>query len=74
MALLPIQAGGAFAEGLPDLGDESQGTITPQMERSVGQKIYNDIRLRDPDYVDDPEINGYLFGLGSRLSARIEGG
>jgi beta-barrel assembly-enhancing protease len=70
----PFAASGAHAQSLPDLGDESQGTITPQMERSVGQQIFNNIRLRDPDYVDDPEVIAYLGRLASRLSAQVEGG
>jgi predicted Zn-dependent protease len=64
----------AHSEGLPDLGDVSQGTITPQMERTIGQRIFNEIRLREPAYLDDPEVNAYLNGLGSRLSGHVEGG
>ena len=63
-----------LAQGLPDLGDVSQGTITPQMERTIGQRIFNEIRLREPAYLDDPEVSAYLNGLGSRLSAHVEGG
>lgn len=27
----------------------------------------NEIRLREPSYIDDPEINDYLNNLGGRL-------
>ena len=31
----------------------------------------NEIRLREPTYVDDPEINDYLNGLGRRLGTAL---
>ena len=33
------------------------------------RRIYNEIRLHEPSYVDDPEISDYLNALGSRLVA-----
>ena len=62
----------AVAEGLPDLGDASQGLLSPQMERRIGESIMRDIRLRDPAFVDDPEATTYLNTLGNRLVANSQ--
>ncbi|MDR2240368.1 MAG: M48 family metalloprotease [Zoogloeaceae bacterium] len=61
----------ALAEGLPDLGDASRIDLPPQLERRIGESIVNDIRLREPSYIDDPEIAAYLNMLGAKLSAAI---
>ncbi len=58
-----------LADGLPDLGDSSQSDIPPQLEKKVGESILNEIRLRDPQYLDDPEIAAYVDQLGQRLAA-----
>ncbi len=60
-------AGGSAASELPDLGESSRAELSPQLERRIGQSIMNQIRLREPSYVDDPEINDYLARLGRRL-------
>ena len=57
----------ALADDLPDLGESARAEFSPQLERKIGQSIMNEIRLREPSYVDDPEINDYLHSLGSRL-------
>ncbi len=57
----------AFADDLPDLGESSRAELSPQLERQIGETIMNEIRSREPSYVDDPEINDYLAALGSRL-------
>ena len=62
----------ALAEGLPDLGDAGQTLLSPQMERRVGESIMRDMRLRDPDFVDDPELTEYLNALGNRLVANSQ--
>ncbi|HQR04016.1 MAG TPA: M48 family metalloprotease [Rhodocyclaceae bacterium] len=72
LAWMPIGSR-ALADGLPDLGEVSQGDLSPQMEKRIGQQVMNDIRLHDPDYLDDPEIEAYLGRIGSRLAAQIEG-
>nr|WP_059410613.1 M48 family metalloprotease [Cupriavidus basilensis] len=51
---------------LPDLGDPSTASLTPDMERRLGEHIMRDIR-RDPDYVVDPLLADYLNALGYRL-------
>ena len=57
----------ALAEGLPELGDTAQRSLTPQAERRVGESIMRDIRLHDPDFADDPEVAEYLNAIGYRL-------
>lgn len=53
---------------LPDLGDGSGGTLTPQAERRIGERLMRDLR-RDPDYLDDWLIRDYLNSIAARLSA-----
>lgn len=52
---------------LPELGDSARTELSAQMERRLGDNIMNEIRLREPSYVDDPEVNDYLSQLGGRL-------
>lgn len=56
----------ALSDGLPDLGDISQATLTPQQERQIGQQSMMQIRA-SKQYLDDPEINDYLNQLGDKL-------
>jgi predicted Zn-dependent protease len=56
------------ADGLPDLGDVSQTSISPQQERQIGEQSMFQIRA-SKNYLDDPEIADYLNALGSRLVA-----
>lgn len=56
------------AEGLPDLGDVSQATVSPQQERQIGEQSMYEIRA-DRSYLDDAEISGYLNQLGYQLVA-----
>lgn len=59
----------SVAEGLPDLGEAAQAEFSPAMERRIGESIMLEIR-RDPAWLDDPEINGYLNRIGNRLSSQ----
>lgn len=59
----------AWADGLPDLGDESQIDVSPLIEKKAGESVMNDIRLHDPDYLDDAEVSAYLDKIGQRLAA-----
>jgi predicted Zn-dependent protease len=68
IALLLTFAAGARSQGLPDLGGTGEATLTPQVERRIGESIVREIRFRDPTYIDDPEIADYLGGLGARLT------
>lgn len=59
---------------LPDLGESAQVDFSPAMERRTGAAIMRDIRLHEPKYIDDPEINGYLNRLGMRLATQGDAG
>ena len=61
------------AEGLPNLGETSQAVLSPQMEKRVGESIMQEIRLKEPAYLDDPEVSGYLNRIGRRLASNSEG-
>lgn len=56
---LPVQ--------LPDLGDSSGSELSLATERKIGESIVRDIKLREPSYLDDPEVAEYLNALGARL-------
>ena len=66
-ALAMAGAPAAWADDLPDLGESARAEFSPLIERRIGENIMNEIRLREPSYVDDAEINDYLNRLGSRL-------
>jgi len=53
---------------LPDLGDASGSDLSFQTERKIGESIMRDIRIREPSYLDDPEVTEYLNRLGGQLS------
>lgn len=55
-----------MGDGIPDLGDVSQGTLSPVQERQIGLQTMLQIRA-SKQYFDDPEINDYLNRLGDRL-------
>jgi len=59
--------GFAASSELPELGDAAQEVLPPQLQRKLGAEFYNEIRLRDPTYIDDPEIAGYVNRVGRRL-------
>jgi predicted Zn-dependent protease len=63
LLILPLSL---YAEGLPDLGDESQTVISPQMERQIGEQSMFQIRASE-QYLSDPEVTDYLNRLGKRL-------
>lgn len=66
MASTSVQ-GFAAATELPELGDAAHEVLSPQLQRKIGAEFYNDIRLREPSYIDDPEIAGYVNRVGHRL-------
>jgi predicted Zn-dependent protease len=68
-----VLAAHSAAQPLPELGDTSRNDLPPQLERRIGESIVRDIRLRDPSYLDDPELADYLNGLGARLVAAVPG-
>ena len=69
LVALALAGGGALADAaeLPDLGESARAEISAQMERKIGERIMNEIRLREPTYVDDAEVSDYLNRLGGRL-------
>jgi beta-barrel assembly-enhancing protease len=72
--LLPLLGGGfaVRAEGLPELGEAAQNDLSPQAEKRIGESVMREIRLREPSYVDDPEVGAYLNRLGHSLAAQVE--
>lgn len=52
---------------LPDLGDGSGGSLTPQAERKLGERLMRDVR-RDPDYLDDWLVRDYLNSVATKLA------
>lgn len=72
LVLAPIQPR-ALADGLPDLGEVAQVDLSPAMERRLGLSVMNEIRLKEPTYLDDPELEGYLSRIGKRLAAGVDG-
>lgn len=62
----------AQADGLPDLGEQERGGLSLAAERRLGEQIMREIR-RDPAYIDDPEVAGYVDQLGQHLATNAEG-
>jgi len=56
----------AHGQGLPDLGDVSDATLSEKQERTIGNRVMREVRV-DPAFVDDPEIADYVKALGTRL-------
>ena len=53
---------------LPTLGDAERSTLSPQMERKLGERIMRDI-VRDPDYLDDAPTLEYMNQFGNSMLA-----
>lgn len=64
-----LSAQAARADDLPELGDVASNELSLAMEKKIGQQIMNEIRWREPSYLDDPDIENYLDQLGGRLVA-----
>jgi predicted Zn-dependent protease len=71
--VLAFFAAAAFAQSLPDLGGAGDAGLAPQTERRIGEAIMREIRFRDPNYLDDPEIADYLATLGGRIAQHAAG-
>lgn len=72
VACAPLQGFSASSE-LPELGDAAHEVLPPQLQRKLGAEFYNEIRLREPSYIDDPEVAGYVNRVGRRLvSASVD--
>lgn len=57
-----------MAYELPDLGDSSAASFTPQDEAMLGREVMTDIRS-SPEYFDDPETVDFVSSVGHRLLA-----
>ncbi|MFL9862739.1 M48 family metalloprotease [Paraburkholderia fungorum] len=53
---------------LPDLGNGGSGSLTPQAERKLGERVMRELR-RDPDYLDDWLVRDYLNSVAGKLSS-----
>lgn len=73
LALLLVLVSQPAAQPLPELGDTSRNDLPPQLERRIGESVMRDIRVREPAYLDDPELADYLNLLGARLVAAMPG-
>ncbi|CAH2897507.1 MAG: Exported zinc metalloprotease YfgC precursor [uncultured Paraburkholderia sp.] len=56
------------AQQLPDLGSGGAGSLTPQAERKLGERVMRELR-RDPDYLDDWLVRDYLNSVAAKLAA-----
>ncbi|MPS29906.1 M48 family metalloprotease [Pigmentiphaga sp.] len=59
--------------GLPDLGDSASQELSPRLEQRLGDAIMME-SLRDPAYIDDPDLTQYLTGIAGQLSAQAPAG
>ncbi|OVZ57296.1 hypothetical protein CDO44_19590 [Pigmentiphaga sp. NML080357] len=59
--------------GLPDLGDSSAQELSPRLEQRLGDAIMME-SLRDPAYLDDPDLTQYLTDIARQLSAQAPAG
>jgi predicted Zn-dependent protease len=64
MVLQPLRA-----DDLPELGDAASNELSLGMEKKIGRQIMNEIRWREPAYLDDSDVEAYLNQLGGRLTA-----
>ena len=60
------------AEGLPDLGDSSDASLSEPQERAIGKRIMLEIR-GDRAFVEDAELKTYIAQLGNRMIAASRG-
>jgi beta-barrel assembly-enhancing protease len=56
----------ATSSALPELGDSSIASLSPQLERRVGVEAMRSIR-KDAAFVDDPQALDYINALGMAL-------
>ena len=68
LSISPAALTPGLAQNLPNLGDESETVLSPQMERRIGESYFRELR-RDFTYLDDPELKAYVEQLGAQLIA-----
>lgn len=59
----------AYASELPELGDAAGEDLSLATEKRIGRQIMNEIRWREPSYLDDSDVETYLNQIGGRLAA-----
>jgi predicted Zn-dependent protease len=59
----------AHASELPELGDVASEELSLGTEKRIGRQIMNEIRWREPSYLDDSDVEAYLNQIGGRLAA-----
>jgi len=69
LVLLLLAVPRVLAEGLPELGDAAQASLSPLQERRIGESIMREIRA-DRSFLDEPEATDYINNLGHRLASR----
>jgi len=57
-----------MAQSLPSLGDTERDSLSPLLERKLGDRIMRTIRS-NPDYLDDAPVQEYLSSVGNDLLA-----
>ena len=57
------------ADSLPELGDVASNELSFNTEKRIGRQIMSEIRLREPAYLEDADVEGYLNALGGKLVA-----
>jgi len=73
LLLITLTCPASPADDLPELGDISSATLSPQQEQALGRQVMMEIRS-DPDYFSDPFTAEYLNALGYRLVANAGAG
>ena len=60
-----------WAVDLPDIGDPSGSTISPEAERRLGEAFMRVLR-QHVVIIDDPEVEAYIQSIGYRLVAQSD--
>lgn len=60
-----------LADGLPDLGDSSQSSMSTQQERQLGESVMRQFRASE-NFVRDPDVSQYLNTLGYKLASNSQ--
>ncbi len=66
----PVQ-GEVTGNDLPDFGDSSGALVSPAQERELGAEFMRSVRAQ-AKLVTDPDVEGYVNQLGSRLVANSD--
>ena len=67
----PLSCMAASSIALPDMGDSTANTISPDEERRIGQRIIYQLR-QSGSLIEDPELTTYIQRLGQHLLSASE--